>query len=223
MAKERLNIAIDGPAGAGKSTVAKLLASRLGIRYLDTGAMYRAIGLSAVRNHVDVYDFSAVSDLIKKVDVQVKYENGAQAVYLDGENVNGLIRTEEVSMAASAVSAVPEVRIKLVELQREVARGQSVVLDGRDIGTYVLPDAEFKFFLTATAEERARRRTLELQGRGLPADYETVLKQIIERDHADSTRAFAPLKQAEDALLVDSTGLEIDEVLRIMTNAIDGE
>lgn len=218
-----MRIAIDGPSGAGKSTIAKMLARHYDILYLDTGAMYRAIGLSAVRNHVDVYGFSAVSDLIKKVDVQVKYENGAQAVYLDGENVNGLIRTEEVSMAASAVSAVPEVRIKLVELQREVARGQSVVLDGRDIGTYVLPDAEFKFFLTATAEERARRRTLELQRRGLPADYETVLKQIIERDHADSTRAFAPLKQAEDALLVDSTGLEIDEVLRIMTNAIDGE
>ena len=218
-----MRIAIDGPSGAGKSTIAKMLARHYDILYLDTGAMYRAIGLSAVRNHVDVYGFSAVSDLIKKVDVQVKYENGAQAVYLDGENVNGLIRTEEVSMAASAVSAVPEVRIKLVELQREVTRGQSVVLDGRDIGTYVLPDAEFKFFLTATAEERARRRTLELQRRGLPADYETVLKQIIERDHADSTRAFAPLKQAEDALLVDSTGLEIDEVLRIMTNAIDGE
>ena len=218
-----MRIAIDGPSGAGKSTIAKLLAKHYDILYLDTGAMYRAIGLSAVRDHVDIHDPQAVAELIRNVDVQVKYENGAQAVYLDGENVNGLIRTEEVSMAASAVSAVPAVRIKLVELQREVAEGQSLVLDGRDIGTYVLPDAEYKFFLTATAEERARRRTIELHGRGQKAKYENVLKQIIERDHADSTRSFAPLKKAEDAVLVDSTNLNIDEVLGIMTEIIDGE
>lgn len=218
------SIAIDGPAGAGKSTVAKALASRLGAIYLDTGAMYRAFALALIKQGVDVNDQDAAAAHAQDVDVRVDYVDGVQRLYADGEDVTGAIRAPEVSAAASAVSRAPEVRRRMVALQREIARGHSVVMDGRDIGTAVLPDATLKIFLTASAEERARRRWLELQQKGLPDTYEQVLKDMLARDWQDSHRAASPLRPAEDAVTVDTTSMDtpqtIEALLSLVADAI---
>ena len=213
MQQQRLNIAIDGPAGAGKSTVARRVAERLHIRYLDTGAMYRAMALYAMRCGVPVQDEAAVERVLRDADIRVRYTEDGQRVLLAGEDVTDGLRTPELSMAASDVSAHRAVRVKLTELQREVARENDVVMDGRDIGTNVLPDTPYKFYLTASVEERARRRLLELAARGAAAGtLADVAREIEQRDYNDSHRAYMPLRQAEDALYIDSTGMTVEEV-----------
>lgn len=212
-----IRIAIDGPSGAGKSTLAKRLAQELGIIYLDTGAMYRAVALKAIRLGMDTRDHEGISRIIRDIDISVKYHDGTQSIYLDGEDVSAAIRTNEVSMGASNVSAFPEVREKLVALQQEIARNNPVVMDGRDIGTKVLPDAGLKIFLTASVEERARRRYNELKEKGLlDKTFDELVAEIEERDHNDSTRACSPLKKAEDAVVVDSTGKTVDELVSLI-------
>ena len=207
-----MNIAIDGPAGAGKSTIAKLLAAKLGILYLDTGAMYRAVGLKALNTGVDIADASAVEKMLADTKIDVKQEGGVQHVYLDGKDVSVDIRENRVSKAASDISAVPCVRYKMVELQREIAAKCDTVLDGRDIGTFVLPNAEHKIFLTASAEERAKRRYAELKAKGSDLTFEQIKDDILKRDYNDSHRALAPLKKADDATEVDTTSMTIEEV-----------
>ena len=200
-----MKIAIDGPAGAGKSTIAKLLAKKLGILYLDTGAMYRAVGLKAIENGVDVTDETAVKKMLDSTTVDVKSEEGVQHVYLDGKDVTGKIREHRVSKAASDISAVPCVRYKMVDLQREIAARCDTVLDGRDIGTFVLPNAEYKIFLTASVAERARRRYEELKAKGEECTLESVASDIEKRDYNDSHRALAPLRKADDAVEIDTS------------------
>lgn len=211
--KTNFNIAIDGPAGAGKSTIARKIASKLGFIYVDTGAMYRAMALYFLRNHIDPSDQAEIEASCKDVEITIEYKDGEQFVILNGENVNGLIRTEEVGNMASATSVHRAVRLKLVELQQELARKESVVMDGRDIGTYVLPNADLKIYLTASVEERARRRWSELKAKGIEADLKEIEKDIEDRDYRDMNREFAPLKQAEDAIFLDSSDLTIDEVV----------
>lgn len=208
-----MNIAIDGPAGAGKSTIAKLLAAKLGILYLDTGAMYRAVGLKALNTGVDISDAAAVEKMLAGTKIDVRQENGVQHVYLDGNDVSTAIRENRVSKAASDISAVPCVRYKMVELQREIASKCDTVLDGRDIGTFVLPNAEHKIFLTASAEERAKRRYTELKAKGSDLTLEQIKDDIVKRDYNDSHRALAPLKKADDATEIDTTSMTIDEVV----------
>ena len=206
-------IAIDGPAGAGKSTIAKLLAAKLGILYLDTGAMYRAVGLKALNIGVDISDAAAVEKMLADTKIDVTQENGVQHVYLDGNDVSSAIRENAVSKAASDISAVPCVRYKMVELQREIASRCDTVLDGRDIGTFVLPNAEYKIFLTASAEERAKRRYAELKAKGSTLTLEQIKDDIVKRDYNDSHRTLAPLKKADDATEVDTTAMSIDDVV----------
>lgn len=208
-----MNIAIDGPAGAGKSTIAKLLAAKLGILYLDTGAMYRAVGLKALNTSVDISDEAAVEKMLADTKIDVTQENGVQHVYLDGNDVSSAIRENAVSKAASDISAVPCVRYKMVELQREIASRCDTVLDGRDIGTFVLPNAEYKIFLTASAEERAKRRYAELKAKGSTLTLGQIKDDIVKRDYNDSHRALAPLKKADDATEVDTTAMSIDDVV----------
>ena len=207
------NIAIDGPAGAGKSTIARKIAKKLGFIYVDTGAMYRAMALYFLRNHINADHQEEIEASCQNVNITIEYRNNEQCVILNGENVNGLIRTEEVGKMASATSIYRSVRLKLVQLQQELAKKSNVVMDGRDIGTYVLPDADLKIYLTASAKTRAMRRWLELKDKGVQADIEEIEKDIIERDHRDMTREFAPLKQAEDAIYLDSSDLTIEEVV----------
>lgn len=214
------NVAIDGPAGAGKSTIAKRVAKEENFIYVDTGAMYRAIGLYIVRNGIDIHDKEAVEAAAPNAKVSLTYENGEQVVVLNGENVNGFIRTEEVSQAASVTSAYPVVRELLFEMQQTLARENDVVMDGRDIGTVVLPNAQAKIYLTASVEERARRRFEEYKKKGVDVDIEELKKEIAQRDHQDMTREIAPLKQAEDAVLVDSSNMNIDEVTECIMNII---
>ncbi len=209
------SIAIDGPAGAGKSTMAKALARELGAMYLDTGAMYRAFGLYMLRRNA-VNDADAVARCVDEADIDVRFVDGAQRLYLSGEDVTQAIREPEVSMAASTVSAVPQVRERMVALQRKIAEGQNVVMDGRDIGTKVLPNATLKIYLTASAEERARRRCRELEEKGMPEPYEQVLQDMIRRDYQDTHRAASPLQPAEDSVHVDSSRLTIDETVALM-------
>lgn len=210
---DNFNVAIDGPAGAGKSTIAKKVAKKMNYIYVDTGAMYRAMALYLIHNQVDGADTEAIADACKYADISIEYRDGEQVVLLNGENVNAHLRTEEVGNMASVCSAVPAVRLKLVELQRKLAAKASVIMDGRDIGTYVLPGADVKIYLTASSQTRAKRRCLELQEKGLPCNPEEIEKDIIERDNRDMNREFAPLKQAEDAVLVDSSDMTIDEVV----------
>ena len=205
------SIAIDGPAGAGKSTVAKAVARELGALYLDTGAMYRAIGLAMLRMGIDPHDAASVVARLDDVDVAVDYVDGAQRIYLNGEDVTEAIREPEVSAAASAVSAAPEVRRRMVALQRKIAEGHNVVMDGRDIGTAVLPNATLKVYMTASAEERARRRFAELQQKGLPDSYEQVLEEIQARDYQDMHRAASPLTIAEGAVVLDTSELDLQQ------------
>lgn len=207
-----LAIAIDGPAGAGKSTIAKRVSKRLNAIYVDTGAMYRAMALFMIRNNVSKEDSDRITSLCKEADITIKYEDGQQVVLLNGENVNGFIRTEEVGNMASGCAVNKAVRLKLVELQRELAKTNDVVMDGRDIGSYVLPDAGLKVYLTASSKVRAQRRYEELCAKGEKADIDTIEKDIIERDTRDMEREFAPLVQAEDAILVDSSFMTPDEV-----------
>ncbi len=210
---KNFNLAIDGPAGAGKSTIAKRIAKQLGFIYVDTGAMYRAMALYFLRNQIEASDSKRIETACKDVDITIEYRDGEQFVILNGENVNGLIRTEEVGNMASASSVNKAVRLKLVELQQALAAKENVVMDGRDIGTYVLPNADLKVYLTASTRERARRRWTELKEKGLSADLDEIEKDIIERDNRDMTREFAPLRQAEDAVYLDSSELQIDEVV----------
>jgi cytidylate kinase len=206
-----IRIAIDGPSGAGKSTVAKALAARLGIVYVDTGALYRTIGYYVRKKETDPKDALAVEALLPEIEIELKYENGTQVVYLNGENLGDRIRTPEMSMYASAVSAIPAVRAFLLDTQRSIAKTNSVIMDGRDIGTVILPDADVKIFLTASNECRARRRTDELNAKGIPASYEDVLADMIERDRADSTRDVAPCVAAPDATTFDNSWMTPDE------------
>lgn len=206
------NIAIDGPAGAGKSTIAKIVAKEKGYIYVDTGAMYRAIAYHLLQNHVDVEDVERICEEAQKADVSIRYIDGEQVVLLNGENVNAYLRQEEVGNMASASSVHAKVREKMTELQRKLAAEQDVVMDGRDIGTVVLPNADLKIFLTASVEERAKRRFDELKAKGESPDLSAIEKDIAERDHRDMTREVAPLKQAEDAVLVDTTSMTIQEV-----------
>ena len=215
-----INIAIDGPSGAGKSTAAKAIAKRLGILYLDTGAMYRALALKAFRLGVDPNDKQAVEAFLPAVSVDVRYRDGAMELYLDGEEVSGFIREHHISKGASDISKIPAVRLKLVELQRAIAAKNDVVLDGRDITSYVLPDAKYKFYLTASPEVRAKRRFDELTAKGQSVPYEQILADVIDRDYNDSHRDFAPLVQTEDSVLVDSSAMTIEEVVAFILSFV---
>ena len=216
------NIAIDGPAGAGKSTIAKKLAADLGYVYVDTGAMYRAMAYYFLQNGIDAKDEKAIADACPKVDVTIQYVDGEQQVILNGENVNGVIRKEEVGNMASATSVYPVVRTTLVDLQRQLAARENVIMDGRDIGTVVLPNANVKIFLTASSKVRAQRRFDELTAKGVACNIDEIEKDIIDRDYRDMHRETSPLKQADDAVLLDSSNLDIDGVVAAMKKIIEG-
>ena len=217
-----VSVAIDGPAGAGKSTLARRLAAEMGYIYVDTGAMFRTIGLYALRKGVDPKDNAAVNTLLPEIGLRVDCIDGEQHIYLNGEDVSTAIRTEEAGMAASAVGANPEVRAFLLELQRGMTKTQNVLMDGRDIGTVVLPDATVKIFLTAAPEARARRRWLEYQQKRMEVAFEDVLADVKQRDYQDTHRAAAPLKQAEDAVLLDTSDLNFEQSLAAMKKIIAG-
>lgn len=214
------SVAIDGPSGAGKSTIAKNLAADMNFIYVDTGAMYRSIGLYFLENDIDIQDENACAAELDKINVSITYENGAQQVLLNGKNVSGLIRNQRVSDAASVTSAYPKVRAKLLGLQRNMAKTSKIVMDGRDIGTVVLPDADLKIYLTASVEVRAKRRCLEYIEKGEPADFETICREIEERDYRDMHRETAPLRKAEDAVLVDTSDMDIPEVVETIQKLI---
>ena len=213
MKKLAFNIAIDGPAGAGKSTIAKMVAKKLNFIYVDTGAMYRAIALYLLRGGVDTADETAVSEAVKNADITIRYQDGAQQVILNGEDVSGLIRTEKVGNTASATSVYPSVRAHLLELQRSLAASQNVIMDGRDIGTCILPDAKAKIYLTASSRVRAVRRYKELTEKGTMCNLEEIEQDIIDRDYRDMHREISPLTQAADAVLLDSSAMTIDQVV----------
>ena len=221
-----INIAIDGPGGAGKSTISKAVAKKLDILYVDTGALYRTIGLYVRSKDVNPKDANAVTALLPEISLEVKYENGAQVVYLNGVNHGDAIRTPEMSIYASNVSAIPSVREFLLETQKKIAKTNSVIMDGRDIGTVILPNADVKIFLTASAEERATRRYNELCARGQTVRYEDVLREMNERDTQDSTREIAPAKPAEDAIFLDNSGYtfeeSVDKVIEIIKEKCGG-
>lgn len=213
-------IAIDGPGGAGKSTIAKKIASEMGFLYVDTGALYRAIGYYVLSRGVDVTDETGIVDLLATTKIDLRFVDTEQRVFLNDVDISGKIRTEAVSMAASAVSALPGVRNYLLDLQRSLAKQNNVVMDGRDIGTVILPDADVKIFLTASPEERARRRYEELIGKGISADYESVLEDLKKRDYDDSHRKTAPLRPAEDSIHVDTTGNSLEQSIEQLTAII---
>lgn len=215
------SIAFDGPSGAGKSSLAKRVASEFGFIYVDTGAIYRTVGLAAYRAGIDRKDENAVAALLPKLDIKMGYnDEGEQRMFLNGEDVSTQIRMPEISICASDVAALPSVRAFLLGLQRKTAEESNVIMDGRDIGTVVLPDADLKVFLTASAEARANRRLLELKAKGVNAEYEDVLRDIMYRDEQDSQRASAPLKQAEDAILADTTELDFEESFRLLCDIV---
>ena len=215
-----INIALDGPAGSGKSTVAKVLSKELDILYLDTGAMYRACGLKCVKMGVSVKDEQAVSAFINDINLKIEYKNGAQVTILDDEDVSTAIRRPEVSMLASDVSALKCVRLKMVEMQRKIAESLNCVLDGRDIGSFVLPNAKYKYFVTAESKVRAERRYKELIERGTPVEFDALHEEIKQRDYNDSHRDFAPLKQAEDAIVVDTSNMTVEEVVNFILSDV---
>ncbi len=213
-------VAIDGPSGAGKSTIAKAVAKRLGFIYVDTGALYRAVGLYMLDHGVDTESEQQVIPMLSGVEVSLRFVDGEQRVFLNDQDVSRRIRENEVSMAASNVSRIPEVRTFLFDLQKEIARENNIIMDGRDIGTVVLPGADVKIFLTASPEERAQRRYKELLERGQQVSYDTLLQEIKQRDYNDSHREIAPLKQAKDALLVDTTGNELETSIQLLDELI---
>ncbi len=215
-------IAIDGPAGSGKSTVGKLLAEKLGFIHISTGALYRAIGWKAAREGIPFTDIPRLLDLMKRTQLDIRRgKNGSYEVYVDGVEVTSVLYSQEVGNLASAVSAIPEVRDNLVQLQRDLGSKGNVVLDGRDIGTVIFPDADIKFYLDASPEERAKRRWLELQSKGISVDLDKLTEEIIQRDVQDMSRAVAPLKKAKDAIYIDSTGLSIEEVVEKMLSEVE--
>lgn len=220
MSNAVINVAIDGPAGAGKSTVSRGAAKQLGYVYVDTGALYRAVGVNALRKGIDTRDKAAVAASLEGISVDLVFENGEQKVLLNGEDVSVEIRTPPASMAASDVSAVPEVRAFLFDLQKDIAAKSNCIMDGRDIGTVVLPNAQVKIFLTASPEERATRRYRELVEKGSKVSYKEVLDDLIERDYNDSHREIAPLKPAEDGVVFDTTGLTLEESVKEITKII---
>lgn len=219
MEQKSFNIAIDGPAGAGKSTIARLAAKRLGFVYVDTGAMYRAIALYFLRKGIRPEDVQTIASLVQGAEITIRYVDGTQQVILNGEDVSGQIRTEEVGNMASATSAIPAVRAHLLELQRNLAASANVIMDGRDIGTCILPDADVKIFLTASTSVRAMRRYRELQEKGMMCNLEEIEQDIIERDARDMNRETAPLKQAEDAMLLDSSDMTLEQVVQAILEA----
>ena len=220
MSCEIINVAVDGPAGAGKSTVSRAAAKAMGYIYVDTGALYRAVGVNALRNGIDTKDRQAVAESLSVISVNLVFENGEQKVLLNGEDVSAEIRTPDASMAASDVSAVPKVRDFLFDLQRSIASNNNCIMDGRDIGTVVLPNAKVKVFLTASPEERAMRRFRELSEKGSTVKYEEVLEDLIKRDYNDSHREVAPLKQANDAVLLDTTGMTLEQSVESLIKII---
>lgn len=207
------NVAVDGPAGAGKSTIAKAVAKELNLIYVDTGAMYRAIALYMLREGVDLTDRNQITEMCPKAHVTIRYENGVQVVFLNGENVNAFLRTEEVGEAASVISPIPQVRKNMVDLQKSLAAESDCIMDGRDIGTCVLPDAQLKIYLTASSQVRAKRRYDELMARGEISDLEKIKEDIEERDYRDMHRETSPLVQAEDAVVVDTSDMTVEEVI----------
>ena len=215
------SIAIDGPAGAGKSTIAKTIAKKLEFVYVDTGAMYRAMALYFLKNNIDAFDENAINEACKNIQVSITYEDGMQQVLLNGENVTGFIRTEEVGNMASKTSAYKTVRATLLDLQRDLAKTANILMDGRDIGTNVLPDADLKIYLTASSKVRAKRRYDELIAKGEDADLDRIEQDIIIRDKQDMEREIAPLKMAEDAILVDSSDMSIDQVVTLIVTAFE--
>ncbi len=215
-----INIAIDGPAGAGKSSIAKLVSKKLGYIYVDTGALYRTVGLYSIRKGINTKDAEAVTGTLEDIKVELGFVDGAQHVFLNGEDVSDAIRTPEASMGASNVSAIPAVRTFLFDLQRDIAKNNNCIMDGRDIGTVVLPDAQIKLFLTASPEARAERRYKELIEKGEKVDFQDVLDDINKRDYQDSHREIAPLKQAEDAILVDNSGCNLEEGTALVLDII---
>ena len=210
---KKFSIALDGPSGSGKSTLAKFISNKLNVLYLDTGAMYRACAVKAIKLGIDTFDEKGVETFINDIDLKIKYQDGAQRTFLDGEDVSEKIREPHVSMAASNISSLKCVRLKMVDMQRKIAGDMSCVLDGRDIGSYVLPNADYKFYITASVEVRAQRRFLELTAKGHAVDFEELKKEIEQRDFNDKNRDFAPLRQAEDAILIDTSDLTIDQVI----------
>lgn len=216
---KQVAIAVDGPAGAGKSSISKVVAKELGLVYIDTGAMYRAAALYALKHDIPITEAALIPHL-DEIKIELKNQGEVQQVLLNGEDVTGTIREPEVSMGASTIATIPAVRLKLVDLQRDMAKTCSVIMDGRDIGTYVLPDADVKIYLTASIEERAKRRFLEMQEKGMECDMETLREDIKKRDEQDSGREFAPLRQAEDAIFLDSSDMTFDEVVATMIGYI---
>lgn len=216
-----VKIAIDGPAGAGKSTISKIVSKNLNYIYIDTGAMYRAVALYSIRKGVNTKNADEVSGILDEIDINIEYKDGVQQIYLNGENVSDKIRTPEVSVGASNVAVIPNVRLKLVELQRKLAEIKNVIMDGRDIGTYVLPDADVKIFLTATCDERARRRYKELLEKGAERTFDEVKRDIEYRDKNDSEREFAPLKAADDAIVIDTTDYTQEESVELIIETIN--
>lgn len=218
---KRIQIAIDGPSGAGKSTMAKLIARELGILYLDTGAMYRAVALKAIKSGIDTKDGEAVAEMVKDLDLQIEHRDGSQRVILDGTDVTEDIRTPAVTVGSSDVAVIPAVREKMVELQRRIAENNSVIMDGRDIGTHVMPNADVKIFLTASIEDRTKRRYEELKEKGtLNQTFEELKKEMEYRDKNDSTRSHSPLKKADDAILLDTTGFSVEESAKTILDII---
>ena len=217
-----IRIALDGPSGSGKSTIAKKLSSKLNILYLDTGAMYRATALKALSLGIDTFDADGVKTFIDDIDLEIKYIDGTQHTFLDGQDVSEKIREPHVSMAASNISSLKCVRLKMVEMQRKIASQMSCVLDGRDIGSYVLPNADFKFYVTASVDVRADRRYKELILKGHKVDFEELKKEIEQRDYNDKTREFAPLTKAPDAVEIDTSYMTIEQVIRKVTSYIEG-
>ncbi len=217
---KKLAVAIDGPSGAGKSTISKIIAQELGFIYVDTGAIYRTVGLYMKRIGADLSDVVKVGSCLKDIGIEINHTAAGQQMLLNGEDVTSEIRMHDISQWASAVSAIPAVRAFLLDMQRGFAKKHSVIMDGRDIGTVVLPDAEIKIFITASSEDRAKRRHLELDEKGQKVEFETVLRDIISRDDRDSSRAVAPLKPADDAIVIDTTGNTLEESVAVITAVV---